>query len=252
MAALRWVVERYPWAVTAIPLLILWEVCGRLFHLIFLPPLSTVMQAASRLLQQRELAENALGSLGSFALGLGLSLLLGLLVGGAMGLFRWFEEAVSLVMDTFLVAPLAALVPILMLLFGLGRGTVVATVFLFGFFVMAINTYAGVRSVDAALVEMGRSFNATRWQIFRRIVIPSALPMIMAGMRQAIGRAVNGLILGEMLIAVIGIGGMVMMYGSAFQMDYLYALLIFVVLFALLLDTCARWLERRLFRWRQR
>ncbi len=141
------------------------------------------------------------------------------------------------------------LVPILMLLFGLGRGSIVAVAFVFAFFVITVNVNAAVKHVDPRLIQMARSFGAGEWALVRRVIVPAALPLALAGMRMGIGRAVNGAVLGEMLISSVGIGGLMMYYGGAFRVDFLYGLLLMVVALAGILMGIVHAMEKRALRW---
>jgi NitT/TauT family transport system permease protein len=126
----------------------------------------------------------------------------------------------------------------------------IAVVFLFAVFVIIINTMTGVKQVDGVLVEMARSFGAKEREIFFKIILPAALPAIMAGLRLGIGRAVKGMVTAEMLLTLTGIGAMVMQYGSAFATDSLFAVILTILLVALVTMKGVQWLDRRLTGWK--
>ena len=143
-----------------------------------------------------------------------------------------------------------AFVPVLILWFGLGVESRIAVVFLFAVFVIIINTMTGVKQVDTVLIEMARSFGAREREVFFKIILPAALPAIMAGLRLGIGRAVKGMVTAEMLLTLTGIGAMIMQYGSSFATDSLFAVILTILLIALLTMRAVQWLDRRLTGWK--
>jgi ABC-type nitrate/sulfonate/bicarbonate transport system permease component len=108
----------------------------------------------------------------------------------------------------------------------------------------------GVKQVDTVLVEMARSFGAREREIFFKIVLPAALPAIMAGLRLGMGRAVKGMVTAEMLLTLTGIGAMIMQYGSSFATDSLFAVILTILLVALLAMKAVQWIDRRLTGWK--
>lgn len=226
-----------------------WELAGRLWQISFLPPLSAVLQAAWELIRSgqilRYLAASGLALLTGYALAVAAGVGLGLL----MGRYRRVEYALDLYINTLLATPKIVLVPLLFAIFGVGRGVQVAIVFLNAFFIIVINTMSAIRSVDSSYLEMARSFGASERQIFSRILLPGSLPLTMAGLRLGMGRAVKGMINGEMFIVVFGLGGMLRTYGSRFDAEKVFAILLVVVIVALASSGLVQGLERRVTRW---
>jgi NitT/TauT family transport system permease protein len=175
---------------------------------------------------------------------------LGVAVGLAMGRFR----AVRLLLDgwvnALMSAPLSALVPILIALFGLRDTVVAATVFTFAFFVIVVNTAAGVRGTERSLVEMARAFGAGEAALFARIYVPSALPAIMLGLRLGVVQAVKGMVVGEMLISLVGLGERLIYYGNTFLITELYAVILSVLVLASAAAALAQAADRALVRWK--
>ena len=147
-------------------------------------------------------------------------------------------------------APTTAFVPVLILWFGLGMESRIAVVFLFAIFVIIINTMTGVKQVDTVLMEMARSFCAREREIFFKIMLPAALPAIMAGLRLGMGRAVKGMVTAEMLLTLTGIGAMIMQYGSSFATDSLFAVILTILMVALVAMKAVQWIDRRLTGWK--
>jgi NitT/TauT family transport system permease protein len=245
----RWLRARAQGVAAVLPVLAVWELVGRAGVSPALPPLSRVAAAGAALAARGQLWQDGLRTLAALAVGFALAAACGLALGVLMGRSRTVDAVCGLYVDLFQSTPAAAKVPVLVLLFGLGRASIVATVFLFAFFVITVNTYAGVRTASPRLVEMARSFGAGEAVLLRRVILPAALPMIFAGLRLGIGRAVNGAVLGEMLISIVGIGGLLMYYGGAFRADVVLALVLLVVAVAGVLMGAVGTLERRVVRW---
>ncbi|MBI2371041.1 MAG: ABC transporter permease subunit [Deltaproteobacteria bacterium] len=227
-----------------------WEAAGHLLGSLLLPPLSQVAAAWVRLLQSGQLLASLAVSLGTLLAGFTLALALGLAVGLLMGRFRRVEQFLDLYIDALMAAPSVAFIPVLVLWLGLGVASRIAVVFLFAFFVIVVNTRTGVRQVDPTLVEMARSFGARGRELFLKVELPASLPMIMAGVRLGMGRAVKGMINAEVLLALAGLGALIMQYGSAFATDALYAIIFTVLTVALLATEVIHWLDHRLSRWK--
>jgi NitT/TauT family transport system permease protein len=241
-----WLYRHMPGVLTLVPLLVLWEIVGRLDLLFVLPPLSEVVAAAWQLIASGEIAKNAGGTIVSLLIGLGISIVAGVGLGVLMARYRIVDEVLGVYVDVLMSAPVSAIVPVLVLLFGTGGESIIAAVVLFCFFVITINTYSGVKEVDGQLIEMARSFSVPEHLVLRRVIVPGALPLMLTGLRMGIGRSVNGAIFGEMLVSVVGLGGLLILFGSRFQFDRLDALIILIVGTAVLLMTFFEWVERRL------
>ncbi|QDZ11369.1 ABC transporter permease [Devosia ginsengisoli] len=149
-----------------------------------------------------------------------------------MGLSRFVDVAIGPYVKAGLSAPLIAFVPVFLMIFGIGPATRIATVVAFSVFIVATNAATAMRSSDPRLIEMAHSFGASRWAIFRDVRLPAGAPYFLAGLRLGVARGVKGLINGEVLIAIIGLGGLVKKYGTVFSMDQLYAVILLIVLYA--------------------
>lgn len=246
---LRWILAHVPWVYSVLPVLVLWEVVGRLNLFAFIPSLSEAAAAGAVLAARGQLWREGLRTLAAVLVGFALATCAGVLLGILMGRYSLMEAAFGLYVDVFQSTPAAAMVPILVLLFGLGQAGIASVAFVFAFFVITINVYAGVKQVDPRLIQMARSFGAGEWVLLRRVILPAALLLALTGLRLAVGRAVNGAVLGEMLISSVGIGGLLMYYGGAFQVDFLYALILLIVALAGVLMGIVHAMEKRAFRW---
>ena len=186
--------EGRPQSVSLLILLGSWEILGRLLDFAFLPAFSIVLQACWQMIASGEILNSLMASLLSLAGGYGLAAFLGLLLGSLMGRYRKIEYLMDVYLNAFLASPILIWVPILFVFFGVGRMSQVAVVFLYSFWLIVANTITGIRTVDGTLVEMARSFGANERQLFRKVILPGALPLIMAGLRIGMGRAVKGMI----------------------------------------------------------
>ncbi len=231
-------------------LAILWEVAGRTLDSELIPPLSQISAAWWRLLVSGKLLSNLTMSLATLIAGFLLAVLFGVVIGLLMGRFRAVEHFLDLYVNALMSAPTTAFVPVLILWFGLGVESRIAVVFLFAVFVIIINTMTGVKQVDSVFVEMARSFGAKEKEIFFKIILPAAMPAIMAGVRLGMGRAVKGMVTAEMLLTLTGIGAMIMQYGSAFATDSLFAVILTILIIAMITMKLVQWLDQRLTGWK--
>jgi NitT/TauT family transport system permease protein len=227
-------------------LLVGWEIVGRLDVSMFVPPISRVAAAWWQLLGSGTLSRAAASSLVSLVKGFAPAAVLGVVVGLAMGRFRTVRYLLDGWVNALMSAPLSALVPVLIALFGIRDTVVAATVFMFSFFVIVVNTMAGVRGTDRSLVEMARAFGAGEVALFRRIYVPAALPAIMLGLRLGAVQAVKGMVVGEMLISLVGLGERLIYYGNTFLISELYAVIVSVLLIALLASQLVQAADRAL------
>src|SRR5438105_3098194 len=231
-------------------LLVVWEILGRLQLSIFVPPATTVAEAWWRLAATGTLTSAGASSLLSLAKGFVLAAVLGVTLGLAMGRFRTVRYLLDGWINAFMSAPLSALVPVLIALFGVRDTVVAATVLLLSLFVIVVNTMTGVRGTERSLVDMARSFGASEAALFARVYLPSALPAIMLGLRLGAVQAVKGMVVGEMLISLVGMGERLIYYGNTFLIPELYAVIVSVLLIALLSSTLVQSAERALIKWK--
>jgi NitT/TauT family transport system permease protein len=236
--------------VAVVGLVVAWEVVGRLNISMFVPPISHVAAAWWRLLGDGTLARAASSSLVSLVRGFVPAAVLGVVVGFGMGRFASVRYLLDGWVNALMSAPLSALVPVLIALFGIRDTVVAATVFMFSFFVIVVNTMAGVRGTERSLVEMARVFGAGEAALFRRIYLPAALPAMMLGLRLGVVQAVKGMVVGEMLISLVGLGERLIYYGNTFLITELYAVIVSVLLIALVTAHLAQLADRALVRWR--
>ena len=235
---------------SVVTLTLLWEIAGRTGNTRLLPPFSIVVVAWFELLVSGQLFRALSISLQAMALGYVLSVLFGVPLGLLMGRYRRLESFLDIYMTALLTVPMISFIPFLVIAFGLGLHSRVWIVFLFAFVIIAINTTAGVRNVNATLTEMARSFGARESDLFLKVIVPAALPMIMAGLRLGMGRAVLGMVTSELILAVVGFGAMIMTFSASYNSPALFATILTIVLLAVALLALIQYLDRRLTPWR--
>lgn len=169
---------------------------------------------------------------------------IGIPVGILMGKNRLLDELLPWV-NIFLNAPLTALVPVLMVLFGFGMKSIIVTTTLFAVWIIILNARAGVMQINRSLVEMARSFGATPWAAFSKIYFWAALPEILGGVRIGVIRAVKGVIIGQLLISIVGFGALFELYSASFLMSHFWAVLVVLFALAFTVSEALAALERR-------
>ena len=227
----------------------IWEALGWSLGLQWLPPFSTVLEALLEFLRSGVIFANLGSSLQALFLGFALSLVFGLLLGALMGRYRAVEKALDVYVHALFVCPSIVFAPIFFAIFGLSDASRVAIIVVYATFVMVINTATAIRTVDPSLVEMARCFGCGERQIFTRILIPAAAPLVFAGIRLGMGRAVKGMINGEMLIAFVGLGALAQKYGAQFDAAKVFAIAMVVLTIGLIANWFVQTLETRLTRW---
>jgi NitT/TauT family transport system permease protein len=224
---------------------VLWELVGRAELSIIVPPLTGVIEAALTISGTEKFNAAVLISLRSFALGMGFALLIGIPVGVLMARVPVLGKVLGMWVNIFVSAPISALVPILMSVVGIGESTVVVTVFLFAVFVVILDTQVGITQADRSLVEMARCFGARGYEVYTKVLLLSALPEILAGIRLAAIRGVKGVVIGQLLVAILGVGELFELYSQHFLMEEFWALVLTVFLFAFAVSELIAFLERR-------
>jgi NitT/TauT family transport system permease protein len=228
---------------------LLWEALGWLLSLPWLPPFSQVIASLIQFIQTGVILANLAVSLQGLAIGFSFSLVVGLFVGALMGRYRLVEEALDIYVYTLFISPSMIFAPIFFALFGLSDAVRIAVIIVYSVFVIIINTATAIRTVDPGLVEMARSFGCNERQIFLRILLPASLPLVFAGIRLGMGRAVKGMINGEMFIALVGLGALAQRYGSQFESSKVFALAMVVLIVALAGNWIVQIFENRLTSW---
>ena len=236
-------------------LLVVWELLPRLItvsagtKLFFTTP-SQIAGTLWRLFATGSIWTPLGVSASGFALGLSLSIVVGLPLGVLIGRSRTLNAMLDPFITAFNATPRLVFLPLLMLWFGLGLEMKVVIVFIGALFPILINTYEGVRNADKTLINVVRSFGASEWDVARLVVVPNAMPYIVAGLRLAIGRAVLGVVVAEFFGSESGLGVMMVQAAGRYQVDVVFSGLIVFAVLSLAMTAMVQVLESRLTRWR--
>ncbi|GAA5231559.1 aliphatic sulfonate ABC transporter permease SsuC [Verticiella sediminum] len=239
-----------PWLVP-VGLIALWQLAAQSGWLStrIAPAPSAVLAAAWELTRSGELFAHLWASFARAAIGFliggGLGLLFGLLNGGSRLFETLFDTSIQMLRNV----PHLAMIPLIILWFGIDEAGKVFLVALGTLFPIYLNTFHGIRSVDAGLVEMGRSYGLGNWQLFRQVILPGALPSILVGVRYALGFMWLTLIVAETIAASSGIGYMAMNAREFLQTDIVVLAILLYALLGKFADVAARALESRLLTW---
>ncbi len=227
-----------------------WEWAGRARASFAFPTFGETAGAALDLVRSGAFW-GALGVSGqSLLIGMGGAVGFGIPVGLLMGTVGPLGRHLRVYFELMIAIPTAAIIPLVILTLGITVRSSALIVFLFSAPFITLNAYGGVRDVNPRLAEMARSLSASRRQLFAKIVLPSSLPMVLAGLRYGLSRAFVGLIVAELLLSPFGVGKVIMDASSMFQYDRLFAAVGLVVLAALLVLAALQRIEGRLLHWR--
>src|SRR5437870_11814235 len=174
----------------------------------------------------------------------------GLALGMAMGWYTRFQYALDPFVNFFYSTPRIVLIPLFIIWFGIDMPSKIAVIFLGALFPIIINTMAGVRNTEAALLRVARSFGASDALIFRRVVLPGSVPFILTGFRLGIGHALTGVVVAELIAARHGAGKLISDYGVTFQTPKMFAAVIFIAGTGVLLTWALQRMENRFQSWR--
>jgi NitT/TauT family transport system permease protein len=236
---------RIPLFASLIVWAIVWEIAGRSGASLIIPPLSAIFSRMVEIVPTPAFLNALAISAKTFLIGNVIAIAIGVPLGVMMGRSVLADRIMLPWVNMFISAPLSALVPVIMVLFGLGETTIILTVVLFAIWIIVLDTRAGVRGITPSLVEMARSFGASPLQAFTKIYLWAALPEILSGIRLGMIRAVKGVIIGQLLVSIVGFARLFELYSSRFLMEHFWALLFLLFAFAFLINEGLAWLERR-------
>jgi NitT/TauT family transport system permease protein len=228
-----------------------WEILGRAEVSLLIPPLSSIAEAWWTMLQDGTLVAASIVSLQTFTIGFLLALTIGLPLGFAIGRYRTPRIALSPFVNALMATPHIAVVPLILLWVGTGFEGRILVVFLFTFIPLLVNVESGVLTVNPHLIAMARSFGARESQVMRHVVALDSLPLVLAGVRLSIGRAVKGTVTGEIILASAGLGKLLLLYGQTLSAPQIYAIVITIVAFAMAVTEGFRLFERRMLTWKE-
>lgn len=227
----------------------IWEFVGQLRISFLFPPLSGVIQALVELVTGDDLIGALAYSLTSFLIGYGICLVVGIVLGVAMGVSRSVRLVFGTYLELLMSIPPIAFVPLILIWLGPSRPAQVIVIVTFSLPALVVNIEKGIRTVEPGFIEMARSFGYSGLHLIRSVVFPGGLPLILAGIRISTARAVKGMVTAEVLIAATGLGGMLDVYGDRLDGAKVYAIIVALLIVAVALSEAVRRSEKRLLRW---
>ena len=232
-----------------VAILIVWELVAPFINPIFFTSPSKIAVAFYETTLSGELPYFLAQSLEVMVYGLISAIVVGIPLGVAMARIRWLDWALDLPINALYATPLVAVVPLLVLWFGIYLKAKIIVVFLFAVFPILINTYQGVRECDKGMIEVAQSFRSSEWRMWRDVLLPFAVPYIIAGLRLAIGRGLIGMIIAEFYTTISGLGFMITKYANVFAMDKTFVPVIVLMVLGVSLTTLLKWIGRRIAPW---
>lgn len=230
--------------------LFVWQVWTTMSPSYATPPLQEIAHALVSLPLNMEFWAALADTFLSLAYGFAFSVIVGLPIAIVAGRVRVLEGIADGYLTMILSVPTAALVPVFIVLFGVGMTARVAVIVVFAMPILIRNSMTGISSVPRNLLEMGRSFNSNRMQLGRRIILPAAMPEIFAGLRLAASRAVIGMVVAELILISAGVGRLLTLSTASFQMAEGYALVVVVLLISAAFVGGVSFVETRVLHWR--
>lgn len=233
-------------------LLVIWELVARANPklLLYFPPVSRILGALGDALSAGAILQHGWVTLGRFAMGYLLSALLAVLLGVLLGYFRALHGLFTTSIELLRPMPSVAIIPVAILLLGIGDGMIVSVTVYASVWPILINTIDGVRRVDATLIATGRTFGLGNWRILRQIILPAASPYIVTGLRIGLSIALILVTTAEMIAGSKGLGFFILDEERAMNSANMYAGIVVVALLGYILNRLFLLLERRALRWR--
>ncbi len=228
-----------------------WEIVGRHTSVAFMAPLSATVLQLWHLTLTGVLIERTLSSASLFVTGLALAIVVGMPFGLLLARVKWLREALDVYITILYATPMVALIPFILSLMGFGFAPKVLVVFLFAVFPILYNTVEGARSIKPELIEVARSYRSREWALWREVMVPYTLPFTMTGIRQAIGRALVGMIAAEFFLSATGLGALIMTATQSFDTASVFAAIMVIVAAGLGLMRLGQSLEARFAQWRK-
>src|SRR4026209_756162 len=230
-----------------------WELCGNTLQFInpmFMSAPSFVFKAAYQIFASGESYNDLYFSGIEFFWGYMLSVLVAVPFGIAIGWYKRFAYICAPFVNAMNATPRVALLPLVIIWLGIGILSKVGIIFLGAVFPLLINTRDGVKTTPLNLINAARSFGASEWQVFKSVVFPSTLPFILTGLRLAVGRALIGVMVGELYAATAGIGFTITVAGATFQTEMVFVGVLIFAISGMTLTAVIDRYEHRFDKWR--
>lgn len=235
-----------------VAVVIAWEIAGR-FNLVnsrFTSYPTEVISEGLALVNSRQFGQHLGVSALEFLLGMAAALAVGVPLGLLIGRFRRLKMMFDPILTVMDVTPRLAFVPILIIWVGIGVPSKAGIVFLGAVFPLIINLIAGIKAIHPTWVSAARSYGASEWAIFWKVLFPGTLPYFFTGLRLSLGRGLLGVIVGEMYVSTMGIGNLIMSSGASFRVGRLMFLVFFVATLGWLMVAVVNRIAQRTVRWK--
>ena len=228
-----------------------WEIAGRSTSQAFMVPFSTTMIQLWKLILTGEFLRQFLSSAELFLTGFVLALVVGMPLGMLLARVPWVRTGVEPYLMIVYATPMVALIPFILSMMGFGFAPKVLVVFLFAVFPVIYNTVEGARSIKPELIEVAKSYRSSEWALWREVMLPYTLPFAMTGVRQAIGRALVGMIAAEFFLSATGLGQLIMGASQNFDTAGVFASIFLIAIIGVGLMRLGLAIETHFARWRQ-
>lgn len=236
--------------VVLISVLTAWEIYGRAQNRALFAPVSRVAETFYDFAIDSNVLWVAMwDSLQALLIGYAFAVSVGIVVGLLMGRYRPIEYVLDPYVSFFYTLPMIVMVPLIIMWLGIGAPTRITIVFLLAVWPVIINTMAGAKEVPVDLTDVARMHCASERQMIRTVVVPSILPYVFTGLYVAIGAAIIGMVLGEMLVVLRGLGGLIVRGSNSYHPDQVFVGLLAMVAESLLLTGGIAWLRRKVMPW---
>ena len=228
-----------------------WEIAGRSTSQAFMVPFSVTMTQLWQLLLSGEFIRQFVASAELFLTGFVIALIVGMPLGMLLARVPWVRVGVEPYLMIIYATPMVALIPFILSMMGFGFAPKVLVVFLFAVFPVVYNTVEGARSIKPELIEVAKSYRSSEWALWREVMLPYTLPYAMTGVRQAIGRALVGMVAAEFFLSATGLGQLIMAASQNFDTAGVFASIFVIAMIGVGLMRLGLVVERHFARWRQ-
>jgi ABC-type nitrate/sulfonate/bicarbonate transport system permease component len=230
--------------------LIAWEIAGRQINPLFMSYPTAIARASVAMIENGELLKALLTSLRTLMVGFLTASVIGITMGLLIGRYRVVDAATDWLVTALYATPLIAVIPLVILWFGLGDKAKFFIVTILAVFPVLINTAAGVRNVPSQLIDVGAAFAANERQVFMKIIFPAVLPYIMTGLRLGVGRAIIAMVAAEFFTAITGLGALIVKYGNQYDTASMFVPILVLMFLGVTLSVVLRRVEEMFAPWR--
>jgi ABC-type nitrate/sulfonate/bicarbonate transport system permease component len=241
-----WIVR----VVSIVTVLIAWEIVGRQINPLFMSYPTAIARASVAMIANGELLNALLTSLRTLVVGFLTASVIGITMGLLIGRYRVVDAATDWLVTALYATPLIAVIPLVILWFGLGDKAKFFIVTILAVFPVLINTAAGVRNVPSQLIDVGAAFAANERQVFLKIIFPAVLPYIMTGLRLGVGRAIIAMVAAEFFTAITGLGALIVRYGNQYDTASMFVPILVLMFMGVTLSVVLRRVEEMFAPWR--